>query len=279
MVDSPGPDLAGLAAAFAESTSSAPPTTASPPQGASRSSSPTLRVRDLDASYGDRQVLFGVDLDVTPGEVLALLGTNGAGKSTLLRAISGLNHADRGVIEHRGRDVTATDTATRVGLGIVHVPGGRAVFPSLSVFDNLLTGCHPFAWDRARVRDRIDAVLEVFPPLRGRLGQAAGTLSGGEQQMLAIGTALLLEPDLLLVDELSLGLAPAAVAVLLEVILGLQSRGTTIVVVEQSVNLALSIAPRAVWMEKGRVRFSGPSADLLARADLLRAVFLGPDRS
>ncbi|GAC1316291.1 MAG: ABC transporter ATP-binding protein [Acidimicrobiales bacterium] len=278
MSELPGPDLPGLATAFAASGGTAPSApaaiTASNPTAA-----PVLRVRDLDASYGDRQVLFGVDLDVDQGEVLALLGTNGAGKSTLLRAISGLTPADRGVIEHRGRAITATSPAVRVGLGIVHVPGGRAVFPSLSVLDNLLAGCHPFAWDRARVHTRIDAVLELFPPLGRRLGQLAGTLSGGEQQMLAIGKGLLLEPDLLLIDELSLGLAPAAVAVLLDVIAHLEAAGTTMVIVEQSVNVALSIAPRAVWMEKGRVRFSGPAADLLARADLVRAVFLAPDRT
>ena len=237
---------------------------------------PALAVRALDVSYGDRQVLFGVDLDVGSGEVLALLGTNGAGKSTLLRAISGLSHADRGRVAHHGRDVTAVDAAARVALGIVQVPGGRAVFPGMSVLDNLLAGCHLFAWNRDRVQARIGEVLELFPRLGERLDQAAGTLSGGEQQMLALAKALVLEPDVLLVDELSLGLAPVVVQELLEVVRGLREQGTTMVVVEQSVNVALSIADRAVWMEKGRVRWTGPAAGLLERADLVRAVFLGP---
>jgi ABC-type branched-subunit amino acid transport system ATPase component len=233
-------------------------------------------VRDLDVSYGDRQVLFGVDLDVGSGEVLALLGTNGAGKSTLLRAISGLSHADRGHVAHRGRDVTAVDAAARVALGIVQVPGGRAVFPSMSVLDNLLAGCHLFAWNRDRVEARIGDVLGLFPRLGERLDQVAGTLSGGEQQMLALAKALVLEPDVLLVDELSLGLAPVVVQELLEVVRGLNERGTTMVIVEQSVNVALAIADRAVWMEKGRIRWTGPAAGLLDRTDLVRAVFLSP---
>lgn len=276
-----GAPLSDLAANFVAGAPKNAPTEREPDVGTTthpgaEEAPPALRVRALDVSYGDRQVLFGVDLDVGAGEVLALLGTNGAGKSTLLRAISGLSAADRGQVNHRGRDVTALDAASRVGRGIVQVPGGRAVFPSMSVLDNLLAGCHLFAWNRDRVQARIGEVLGLFPRLGERLDQVAGTLSGGEQQMLALAKSLVLEPDVLLVDELSLGLAPVVVQELLEVVRGLKARETTLVIVEQSVNVALSIADRAVWMEKGRVRWSGPATGLLDRPDLVRAVFLSP---
>ncbi len=226
-------------------------------------------------AYGNLQVLFGLDLDVAPGEALALLGANGAGKTTLLRTISGLQRARSGLIRFQGRDLSTTDAATRVQLGIVQVAGGRATFPSLSVLDNLLVGCHLFAWDGDRVRRRISAVVDVFPPLGERLDQPAGTLSGGEQQMLGLAKALLPEPALLLIDELSLGLAPVVVEQLLEVVARLSAAGTTMIIVEQSINVALAIADRAVWMEKGRARFVGATADLLDRHDLVKQVFLG----
>ncbi|GAC1442320.1 MAG: hypothetical protein NVSMB55_12670 [Mycobacteriales bacterium] len=236
---------------------------------------PVLQVRNLDAGYGPVQVLFGAELDVHEGEVLALLGTNGAGKSTLLRAVSGLLTPSRGVIRLDGRTITFTDAATRVGLGIVQVPGGKAVFPSLTVADNLLAGAHRYGWERARIAARVAAVTDLLPRLGERFDQPAGSLSGGEQQMLAIGKALLLEPRVLLIDELSLGLAPVVVQDLLGVVEQLKQAGVTMVLVEQSLNVALSVADRAVFMEKGAVRFSGSAADLLARDDLARAVFLG----
>jgi len=232
-------------------------------------------VRNLDFSYGPLQVLFDVSLDVKQGEVLALLGTNGAGKSTLLRAISGLGIADRGVIRLQGRSVTFSDPGTRVRLGIVQVPGGKAVYPSLTVAENLVAGAYTYVWDVKRVRERVDEVLELFPVLAERLDQPAGTLSGGEQQQLAIASALLLDPVVLLIDELSLGLAPVVVQELLGVVERLRERGMTIVIVEQSLNVALSVADRAVFMEKGQVRFEGPAQELLERDDLVRAVFLG----
>jgi ABC-type branched-subunit amino acid transport system ATPase component/sugar phosphate permease len=236
---------------------------------------PVLQVRGLDAGYGPVQVLFGVDLDVREGEVLALLGTNGAGKSTLLRAISGLLTPSRGVIRLDGRQVTFTDAPTRVGLGIVQVPGGKAVFPSLTVAENLLAGAHRYGWDRSLITTRVDDVVGLLPRLGERFEQEAGLLSGGEQQMLAIGKALLLEPRILLIDELSLGLAPVVVQDLLALVERLRERGVTMVLVEQSLNVALSVADRAVFMEKGQVRFTGPAAELLERPDLARAVFLG----
>ena len=236
---------------------------------------PVLQVRNLDAGYGPVQVLFGVDLDVREGEVLALLGTNGAGKSTLLRAVSGLLTPTRGVIRLDGRTVTFTDATTRVGLGVVQVPGGKAIFPSLSVTDNLLAGAHQLGWDRREIRTRVEEVVALLPRLAERFDQRAGSLSGGEQQMLALGKALLLRPRLLLIDELSLGLAPVVVQDLLQVVEQLKQDGVTIVLVEQSLNVALSVADRAVFMEKGQIRFSGSAQDLLARDDLARAVFLG----
>jgi ABC-type branched-subunit amino acid transport system ATPase component/predicted MFS family arabinose efflux permease len=239
------------------------------------SSDEVLQIRNLDFSYGPVQVLFDVDMVVRKGEVLALLGTNGAGKSTVLRAISGLALPERGVIRFRGRTVTFTDATERVRRGIVQVPGGKAVFPSLSVRENLLAGAYTFIWDAKRLETKSAEVLALFPRLQERMDQPAGTLSGGEQQMLALAKALLLDPELLLIDELSLGLAPVMVQEILQTIDVLKARGITMIVVEQSLNVALSISDRAVFMEKGRVRFEGPAAELLERDDLARAVFLG----
>ena len=236
---------------------------------------PVLQVRNLDFSYGQVQVLFDVNIDVRDGEVLALLGTNGAGKSTLLRAVSGLSLADRGVIRMRGRTITFASAGERVRLGVVQVPGGKAIFPSLSVRENLLAGAYSFIWEPQRVGERIEDVVRLFPILGERMDQPAGTLSGGEQQMLGLAQALMLEPELLLIDELSLGLAPVVVQQLLEVVERLKAEGITMVIVEQSVNVALAIADRAVFMEKGQVRFEGPANELMERDDLIRAVFLG----
>ncbi|MHB8465654.1 MAG: MFS transporter [Acidimicrobiales bacterium] len=236
---------------------------------------PMLQIRNLDFSYGLVQVLFDVDLDVWEGEVLALLGTNGAGKSTLLRVVSGLNYADRGVVRLAGRTLTYAEPTTRAELGIIQVPGGRAVFPGLSVRENLRASAFSLRRDPATLGRRMADVIELFPVLGERLDQPAATLSGGEQQMLALAGALLLEPRLLLIDELSLGLAPVVVEQLLGIVAQLKARGLTMIIVEQSVNIALSIADRAVFMEKGQVRFEGPAADLAQRDDLVRAVFLG----
>jgi ABC-type branched-subunit amino acid transport system ATPase component len=236
-----------------------------------------LQVRNLDVSYGAVQVLFDVALTAHKGETLALLGTNGAGKSTLLRAISGLTLPHRGVVRFEGRSVTYTDATERVRRGIVQVAGGKSVFASLSVRENLLAGAHTFIWDAARLEERASEVLDLFPALVPLLDQPAGTLSGGEQQMLALAKALLLEPQILLIDELSLGLAPVAVQEILVTIDRLKAQGLTMVIVEQSINVALAVADRAVFMEKGRIRFEGRTADLLERDDLARAVFLGDE--
>ena len=236
---------------------------------------PLLEVREVDFSYGPVQVLFGIDLSVARGEVLALLGTNGAGKSTLLRAISGLGRVDAGRIVFDGADITSSEPGERVRRGIVQMPGGKAIFPDLTVAENLQAASYTFIWDRPRVAEQIERAVELFPVLGERMDQPAATLSGGEQQMLGLATALLLDPAILLIDELSLGLAPIVVEQLLQVVSDLRETGLTIVIVEQSVNVALAVADRAVFMEKGTVRFEGPAADLLERDDLVRAVFLG----
>jgi ABC-type branched-subunit amino acid transport system ATPase component len=233
-----------------------------------------LEVRALDFSYGQVQVLFGVDLVVHRGEVLALLGTNGAGKSTLLKNVSGLVLPDGGTVRLAGTDITKAEAEARVRMGVVQVPGGKAIFPSLTVAENLTAGGYLHLRDKARTAARTADALALFPVLETRLRQPAGTLSGGEQQMLAIAKALLLDPEILLIDELSLGLAPVVVQQLLTTVEELKRRGITMVIVEQSVNVALTIADRAVFMEKGEVRFEGPAADLLERDDLVRAVFL-----
>jgi branched-chain amino acid transport system ATP-binding protein len=233
-----------------------------------------LEVRNLDFSYGQVQVLFDVSVDVEDGEVVALLGTNGAGKSTLLRAVSGLDYPTRGTIRCFGNDITWLDAETRVDRGVIQVPGGKSTFPSLTVLENLRTGGYRFRKDRARLNAAVDEVFGYFPVLEERSGQAAGTLSGGEQQMVALGRAFIADPRLLLIDELSLGLAPVIVEQLLGIVRAFSARGTTLVLVEQSVNVALAAADTAYFMERGQIRFGGPARDLLEREDLLRSVFL-----
>ena len=233
-----------------------------------------LDVRGLDVSYGKTQVLFGVDFHVDDGEIVALLGTNGAGKSTLLSAIAGLLEPGRGRIQYGDLDITRWDANQTVAAGLVYMPGGKGVFPTLTVQENLdLAG-----WLFRREPDYLEAavaqVTEYFPVLRDRWTQKAGNLSGGEQQMLTLAQAFIARPRLLMIDELSLGLAPVIVESLLDIVRAIHARGTTVVLVEQSVNVAITLAQRAVFMEKGEVRFDGPTSELLARPDILRAVFL-----
>jgi ABC-type branched-subunit amino acid transport system ATPase component len=235
---------------------------------------PLLSCRNIDFSYGQVQVLFRVSFTIDDGEMVALLGTNGAGKSTLLRLISGLSLPSSGSISFQGRDVTFFDTDRRVELGIAQIPGGRSVFGAMSVIDNLRAYGHTLGRDRARLERGIDEAFVAFPRLAERRNQLASTLSGGEQQMLGLGKAFILQPRLLLIDELSLGLAPLVVGQLLDMVRRINERGTAVVLVEQSVNIALSVVDHAYFMEKGEVRFDGRAADLLARPDLLRSVFL-----
>ncbi len=236
---------------------------------------PVVQLNGADFSYGHVQVLFGLSLEVRRGEVLALLGTNGAGKSTALRVAAGLETPSRGVVRLNGRDITYTTPEQRNRLGIHLLQGGKGVFPQMTVVENLEMGGFVYRSDRADLRRRTDRVLELFPVLKERRTQRAGSLSGGEQQMLALAIVMLHEPEILMIDELSLGLAPVVVQSLLEVVEGLKTAGVTLIIVEQSLNVAAAIAERAVFLEKGRVRFSGPVRDLMERDDLARAVFLG----
>jgi branched-chain amino acid transport system ATP-binding protein len=233
-----------------------------------------LVCRDVDVAYDGVQVLFGVDLDVHDGELIALLGTNGAGKSTLLRAISGSQEASAGAIVYNGRDITHMPPHEIAGRGIVHMPGGRGVFPGLTVRENLLLGNWVNDDPPEEVRARLQEVLEIFPILRERADANANALSGGEQQQLSLAQAFLMKPRLLMIDELSLGLAPAVVGQLLEIVKEIHRRGVTIIVVEQSVNVALNLAEKAIFMEKGEVKFFGETKDLLRRPDILRAVYV-----
>ncbi len=243
-----------------------------------------LVCRDVDVSYDGVQVLFGVDFDVDDGEIVALLGTNGAGKSTLLRAISGSHGASNGAIVYDGREITYLPAHEVAGRGIAHAPGGRGIFPSLTVRENLELSrwlhTHKAGGDNIDTDPSplsgidLDEILEIFPALKDRMSTPGGALSGGEQQMVSLAQAFLARPRLLMIDELSLGLSPGVVQELLECVRRIHKRGVTIIVVEQSVNVALTIAERAVFMEKGEVKFIGPTRDLLRRPDILRAVYV-----
>ncbi|MDQ1491680.1 MAG: branched-chain amino acid transport system ATP-binding protein livF, partial [Actinomycetota bacterium] len=236
---------------------------------------PMLGVRGLTASYGSLQVLFGVDLDVGEGEIVALLGTNGAGKSTVLRAAAGLLPATGGAVTLDGADLAGVPTDRIAAQGFALMPGGRGVFPTLTVDDNLRLSTWLLRSDAALAAAAREEMLELFPVLRERLGIMAGNLSGGEQQMLSLAMAFVTRPKVLCIDELSLGLAPTVVAQLCDRVRAIHAAGTTVVLVEQSVNVALLLAERAVFLEKGEVRFRGRTADLLDRPDLLRSVFIG----
>ncbi|GAC1531671.1 MAG: hypothetical protein NVS3B12_08070 [Acidimicrobiales bacterium] len=229
----------------------------------------------VDVAYDSVQVLFGVDFEVQEGEIVALLGTNGAGKSTLLKGISGLQDPAGGAILFDGREITHADPKERAKLGIVQMPGGKSVFPTLTVNECLRLAGWLFRRDDPKhVEAATKKAKEYFPILVERGDALAGNLSGGEQQMLGLAMAFISKPRLLMIDELSLGLAPSIVSLLIDIVRAIHADGTTIILVEQSVNVALTLAERAVFMEKGEVRFSGPTADLLERGDILRSVFL-----
>lgn len=233
-----------------------------------------LVTRGLDVSYDLVPVLHEVDMEVREAEIVALLGTNGAGKSTLLRTVAGLHHPDAGVIFFNGRDTTFHEPEEAMAEGIVLCPSGQAVFPDLTVRECLLAAAWPLRRTPDEVRARIDEVTAMFPRLRERLAQKAGTLSGGEQHMLALAQALMSKPKLLMIDELTLGLAPKVVGELLDAVRAINASGVAVLLVEQSVNVALTVATRAYFMERGRIRFEGPAKKLLKRDDLVRAVFL-----
>ena len=233
-----------------------------------------LVCKGVDVSYGPVQVLFNVDFEVQEGEIVALLGTNGAGKSTLLRAISGLVAPGGGAIFFDGEDVTGLEPEESFQYGLVQVPGGRGIFPGLTVKENFDVAVWAGRRPKAEAQAAVEEVLEIFPSLRKRWDQKAAVLSGGEAQMLTLGQALIAKPKLLMIDELSLGLAPVIVEELLKIVRRINADGTAVILVEQSVNVALTVAERACFMEKGEIRYSGPTSELLDRPDILRSVFL-----
>jgi branched-chain amino acid transport system ATP-binding protein len=217
-----------------------------------------LEVRSLQAGYGRVQVLWDVDLQVGEGEIVALVGPNGAGKTTLLRALSGIVPPRADVLSFRGSDLRGRSIEQIVDLGIAHVPEGRRLFPGLTVRDNLRLG----GWRNRRTD--IDRVVELFPKIGKRLNQVCGTMSGGEQQMCAIARGLMSEPDLLMIDELSLGLAPVVVEEIIARLPDISAAGTAILLVEQDVDAALTVAARAYVLETGHLVMSGPAGELLA---------------
>jgi ABC-type branched-subunit amino acid transport system ATPase component len=235
-----------------------------------------LAIRQLEVSYGRVPVLFGVDLDVQAGSLTALVGTNGAGKSTVLRAAAGLVRPQRGSVRLFGDDITAVPAHRRAGLGLVTVAGGRSTFPSLTVEETLRIATYSVRRQRGRATAAVAAALDPFPSLAKRRTQTAGTLSGGEQHLLALAGALAIGPRVLMVDELTLGLAPAAADDVLAAVSALPATGVTVLLVEQSIRRALAVADEAVFLERGQVRFAGEAAGLAGREDLLRPVLLAP---
>jgi branched-chain amino acid transport system ATP-binding protein len=232
-----------------------------------------LELRSVDAGYGSFQALFGVSLVVRAGEAVGVIGPNGAGKTTLMRAISGLIRPGGGAITMEGKDVLATPPHRIVSLGIAHVPENRRLFPRLSVEDNLKMGAFmPEA--RKRHDERLDFVFGLFPRLKERRHQLAGTMSGGEQQMCAIGRALMSDPKLLLLDEPSAGLAPVVVQQVFELVRRIRESGLTVLIVEQNVQQVLHVVDRAYLLEAGTIRASGAAAEMLA-SDTIKQAYLG----
>jgi branched-chain amino acid transport system ATP-binding protein len=237
-------------------------------------SSLILELKGLCAGYGEIQVLWGIDLDVRRGEITALIGSNGAGKTTLMRALSGLIPTAAGNYFSEGKDLTGDSAAQILARGIVHVPEGRRLFGAMSVEENLLMGAYARRASRAAINRDLDQVYATFPKLRERRGQAAATLSGGEQQMCAIGRGLMSAPLLLMIDELSLGLSPLLVEQLVTALRALNAEGTSILLVEQDVTTALDLCHRAFVMDMGRIVRGGSGPELLADP-IVRDAYLG----
>ncbi|MGQ9466167.1 MAG: ABC transporter ATP-binding protein [Anaerolineae bacterium] len=234
---------------------------------------PLLGVENLHTYYGHVHALKGIDLEVEEGEIITLIGANGAGKSTTLRTISGLVRPREGRIEFNGHVLNNVPAHKIVQMGICHVPEGRRIFTTLTVMENLMMGAYTVR-DEKVVRENLQRVFDLFPRLAERKNQLGGTLSGGEQQMLTIGRALMSQPRLLLLDEPSLGLAPMLVKAIFETIREINARGTTILLVEQNARAALKIAHRAYVLETGRVVLSGPAQELM-RDERVRKAYLG----
>jgi branched-chain amino acid transport system ATP-binding protein len=232
-----------------------------------------LEVSAIDVYYGRVQAVRGATLQVDKGEIVALIGSNGAGKTTTLRTISGLTHPVRGSIKFDGKDITRSEPANIVNLGICQSPEGRRLFTRMSVLDNLRMGAYT-SNNRAEVRKDMDRVFELFPRLKERQNQIAGTLSGGEQQMCAMGRALMAKPKVLMLDEPSLGLAPILVETIFSIVREINSQGTPVLLVEQNATKALDVAHRAYVLETGVIVKSGTGKELLASEDVQKA-YLG----
>ena len=232
-----------------------------------------LSVKGLHTFYGKIHALKGIDLEINEGEIVTLVGSNGAGKSTLLNTITGLVHGSQGSIEFQGKNIFNMAPHKIVGMGISMSPEGREIFPALSVQENLRLGAY-IRKDTAGIDSAYQRVYDLFPRLKERINQSAGTLSGGEQQMLAIGRALMSDPQLLLLDEPSLGLAPNLVLLIFDLIKSINQQGTYILLIEQNANMALSIAHRAYVMETGTITLSG-DAQQLKNDDKVRKAYLG----
>ena len=232
-----------------------------------------LKITDLNVFYGPIHALKGISMDVNDGEIVTLIGSNGAGKSTTLNSITGLVRVQSGKVELEGKDITNMPSHKIVELGISLSPEGREVFPGLSVEENLRLGAYT-RQDKGEISANFDRVYDLFPRLKERIKQTAGTLSGGEQQMLAIGRALMSSPKYLLLDEPSMGLAPNLVLMIFDLIVSINKQGTTILLIEQNANMALSIANRAYVLETGNISLSGKASDL-ANDDRVRRAYLG----
>jgi branched-chain amino acid transport system ATP-binding protein len=231
-----------------------------------------LKVNNIDAFYGSLQVLWDISIEIEAGGIVAIIGANGSGKSSLLNTISGIIHPAKGSVIFEGEDITALDSFRIVSLGISQVPEGRGIFPDMSVYENLKMGSYNHRARSKRGRN-LKTVYEHFPILERRKNQLAKTLSGGEQQMVAVGSALMSDPKLILLDEMSLGLAPLVVNELYNVLKGIRSRGITIVFVEQNVRRTLTEAERAYILETGRIVLSGKVEDLREEKKVKKAYF------
>ena len=232
-----------------------------------------LEIKGIDASYGRVQALRGVTLEVDTGEIVALIGSNGAGKTTTLRTISGLMHPAKGTITFNGKDITHTEPQKIVDLGICHSPEGRRLFTRMSVLDNLRMGAYTRS-NKAEIKKDMDRVFELFPRLKERANQITGTLSGGEQQMCAMGRALMAKPKVLMLDEPSLGLAPILVQTIFDIVREINSQGTPVLLVEQNAHKALEVAHRGYVLETGVIVETGTGKELLESEEIQKA-YLG----
>lgn len=232
-----------------------------------------LEIKDLEVYYGMIQAIKGVSFDVNEGEVIALIGANGAGKTTILHTITGLINAQKGSVWFEGKDITKVPAHKIVSMGMAHVPEGRRVFANLTVLQNLKMGAYTRK-DKTEIEQTLDSIYKRFPRLMERQNQLAGTLSGGEQQMLAMGRALMSHPKIILMDEPSMGLSPIFVNEIFDIIKSVSASGTTVLLVEQNAKKALSIADRAYVLETGKIVLSGKASDLLNN-DSVKKAYLG----